>query len=375
MINNSLVAKAQLFLGYFLLTVVVVACQSEEPRIPVALAEIPFDPGGPTDVAINPHTGYIYVINSGHYVGVLQSLEQVASLETDVRPHMQPCAVAVDADRGWVYVVNYYGDSVAVIKDTEVVTVLETAGREPRDVAVEPNSGWAYVVSPYRKSPPHGEKPVVEGNVTVINGADIVGTIPLGRAPANHVVVDPVNSLVYVGCVGGEVVVIEGMKEIARFEVGLSIQTMDVNPHTGDVYVTGGDQRLYRFREGKLLDEVKLMEGNGSIRNMRVHPATGDVFLVKWAKPSEIIVVRGSKVIGRIPAGRGAMKMAIDPVTGNVYVANFNDDTVTVIHGTEMIATLDVGWYPYGIGVNPANGWVYISNTNDDTITVWGFQE
>ena len=67
--------------------------------------------------------------------------------------------------------------------------------------------------------------------------------------------------------------------------------------------------------------------------------------------------------------------MTIDPLTGNVYVADFWYSTVTVIHGTEILTTLETGWYSYDIGVNPANGRVYISNTNEGTVTVLGFQD
>jgi YVTN family beta-propeller protein len=65
--------------------------------------------------------------------------------------------------------------------------------------------------------------------------------------------------------------------------------------------------------------------------------------------------------------------MAIDPLTGNVYVANFDGNSVTTIHGTEVLTTTQVGWYPYGIGINPTNGWVYVANINDGTVSVLGY--
>jgi len=286
-------------------------------------------------------------------------------------------ALAVDEERDWVYVVRQYYDSVTVIRGTEIITTLETVGREPTDVAVEPLSGRAYVVSGYRKYPPRGEVPVVEGNVTVISDAQIISTISLSSTLATLVVADPVNGYMYVGGVGGDVVVIKGLKEVARFNVGSTVTAMDVDPHTGDVYVlyrAPNNQELSRFREGELIASAEVEGEGGEVRNLRVHPVTGDVYIVDFAR-EEVVVVRDMGVIGRLPVGWGALKMAIDPLTGNVYVANFWDNTVTVIHGTEVLATVDVGWYPYGIGVNPANGWVYVSNTNDHTVTVLGFRE
>lgn len=364
-----------------------VACSQVEPRIPVVLTTFPVEIGAPEDIVVNSRTGYVYIMNRGNRVGVLKDLEQVALLETSTDLFVEPNDLAVDEERNWVYVVNKDGDSIAVIKDTEVVAIVEAAGRQPEAVAVEPISGWAYVVGRYRQEPPRGEEPVVGGHVTILNGPERVGTISLGAISAHDVVVDPVHGYVYVAGwqetdaspIGhptkGVIVVFEGLEEIARLETLLPVNTLDVNPETGEVYASGADQRLYRFKKGKLLDTIDLIEGNGSIRNLRVHPETGDVYLVAWREEAEVIVVRGRRVIARIPSEGSILKMTVDPVSGNVYVADFWYNTVTVIHGTEVIATIETGLYPYGIGVNAANGQVYIANTNEGTVTVLGLPE
>lgn len=343
------------------------AKQSEQMgRIPEIIATVPFEVGGPGTVAVNPQTGYVYILNPANHVGVFQGIEQVASLEIGRRPS----AVAIDENGGWVYVVSEYGDSVAAIRETELMATLPTAGRRPLDVAIEQESGWAYVVSGYE--PVEGST-AVEGNVTVIHGTEIIGTILLGRVLATRTIVNS-NGYVYVGAVGGEIVIIKDLQEIARYEATSRIEAMVANAQTGDVYVLDG-QWLYRFSDDQLMDTARIGFGNDYLRNMKVHPLTGDLYIVNWGEQTEALVVRDFQVIGRAPVGPGGLKMTIDPLTGNVYVADFWSDMVTVINGTEIVATFEVGWYPYGIGVNPANGWVYVSNTNDHTITVLGFQE
>lgn len=351
-----------------------IACRQEEPRIPVALVTLDVEIPGPTDIAVNSRNGYVYIINNANQVGVIQGVEAVALLETDSPRSVNNFAMAIDEERGWVYVVNKYSDSVAVIRDTEVVAIIKAAGREPQDVAIDPDSGWAYVVSPYSYYPRPPEEIITEGNVMVLSGTEVIDTIPLGEVRTTHVTVDPVNSYVYVGSVRGTVIVLKDMEEIARYETGSSVIAMDTNLHTGDVYMVNGNQKLYHFKEGQLVDESQLTEGNASVRNMQVHPTTGDVYLINWGEQTEAIVVRRSKIIGRVPIS-GGFKMDIDPISGNVYVADFWSDLLTVIHGTEVIATFETGQYPYGIGVNPANGQVYISNTNEGTITVLGLPE
>ncbi len=226
--NKSLLFQV---LPCWLLILLIAGCQPKQPRIPVMLAEIPVDPGHPVEVAGDSRTGYVYITNEyGDYIYVLRGVEQVVTLRTGGE---KADALAVDEERGWVYVVNKGSDSVTAIRGTEVITTLEVAGDEPRDIAVEPASGWAYIVTGYRKDSPEGEKREVEGNVTVISGTEIVGTISLGRVLANRVVVDPINGYVYVGNVGGEVIVIQGMEEIARLKAGSSILDFGQNAHYG----------------------------------------------------------------------------------------------------------------------------------------------
>jgi DNA-binding beta-propeller fold protein YncE len=374
---------------HLLLALFLVACQEKEPQIPVVVTKIPVEIAAPESIAVNSRTGYVYIINRGNQVGVLKDSEQVALLETGTDLFVEPNDLTVDEERNWVYVVNKYGNSIAVIRDTGIVAIIEAAGREPRRVTVEPNSGWAYVVGPYRKEPPLGEQPVVEGHVTVLNGPELVGTIFLGDLDVRQVVADPVNGYVYVAGSQltngsqmenpskGVVVVIKGLEEIARYETNSPPQSgdhvMDVDQKTGDVFLID-NETIVQFSEGELSRTISIMD-QGYIRNLRVHPETGDIYLVAWGEQTEVIIVREKDVVAKIPIEGTALKMAIDPVTGNVYVADFWFNTVTVIHGTEVIATLETGLYPYGIAVNSANGQVYISNTNEGTVTVLGFQD
>lgn len=353
-----------------LLTTILINCQSE-PQIPKIVGEVDISPYGPGDMVIDSSTGYVYVLSGHTAVTVLNGLEKISTLPAGRRSD----SLAVDQDRGWVYVANEYSDNVTVIQENEVIATIKTTGENPNDIAIDPQSGWVYVVTGY-ETPPDGYDKEVAGNVTILQSAEVIGTMALGRVLPTHIVADPVNGYIYIGDSAGWVIVIQGMKEITRFDVGSTVSAMDVDPNTGDVYVLNraSDRNLTQFRKGELIAIAEIEEEGGSVGSMKVHPVTGDVYVVDWVR-REAIVVRNMRVIGRVPVGSGGVKMAIDPITGNVYVANFEDDTVTVIHGTEAIATLEVGWYPYGIGVNPTNGWVYVSNTNDDTITVFGFEE
>jgi DNA-binding beta-propeller fold protein YncE len=345
------------------------SCQndSKEPHLPQIVGEVDIAPYGPSQVAVNSQTGNVYVL-AGSAVFILNGSEQVMMIPTEAG---RPPALAVDEETGWVYVADLNGHSVIVLQDTELVATVELSGETLLDVAVEPHNGLAYVLSGYEIRETAEEKSVIAGKVSILKGIDIVSTISLGHMIPTHVVANPVNGNVYVGGVGGTLVILKGLEEVGRLELSSSVNAVDVNPETGEVYVIAG-QELSQIKGTELIFSEDLIEGNGGLTNLRVDPISGNAYTINTG--SEVIVTHDSNIISRLDIGRALSAMTVDPLTGNVYVADYYENKVTVINGTEVIGFFDVGWYPYGIGVNPANGWVYVSNTNGDTITVLGYE-
>ena len=73
-----------------------------------------------------------------------------------------------------------------------------------------------------------------------------------------------------------------------------------------------------------------------------------------------------------IPVGGLPISVTVNPPTGDVYVTNFNDGTVSVISGrtNTVTTTIPVGNGPVGVAVNPPTGAVYVTNIGDDTVSV-----
>ncbi|WP_423795179.1 YncE family protein, partial [Mycobacterium tuberculosis] len=64
--------------------------------------------------------------------------------------------------------------------------------------------------------------------------------------------------------------------------------------------------------------------------------------------------------------------VAVNP-GGNVYVTNFGSGTVSVINPATNTVTgspITVGLDPTGVAVNPVTGVVYVTNSLDDTVSV-----
>ena len=342
------------------------------PRIPevIKTVGIRLNSDGHGLVAVNTKTGYVYV-SAIQRITIFKDAEILSVLKTEGEDIV---SMAVDETRDLVYVVNQHSDSVSVIHGSEVIGTVPTVGHMPRSVAVEPQSGIAYVVSGHRKAPPN-EDPV-EGNVLVLSSTRIVANIKASeRVLLTQIVVDPVGGYVYAGDVSGRIIVINGLQEVAHYDLTRALAAMDVNSRTGEVYVYT-DSRLSKFRAGQLLGTVEVSERPIFWSQLRVHPVTENLYITAGGQEEgHVLVLNDMTEIANIKVGGGAKDIAFDATTQNVYVTNFEEDTVTVINGTQILATIKVGWYPYGIGVTPANGWVYVSNINDGTVTILGYPE
>jgi len=325
-------------------------------------------------VVVNPCTGYVYVAGSKH-VTILKGAEVIGEIETQ---GSQIVSMAVDEMNDLVYVVDEYDNVVTVLHGKKIIGIVPTTGHRPTKVFVEPHNRLAYIVSGYRQASPQ-EDPV-EGNILVLNGTQIVQNLQVsGRILLRDIVSDPTNDYVYASG-SKNVVVFKGLQEIARHNLKESVDSMDVNPRTGEVYALT-HQTLYRFKQGNLIDAVELSPTMGTVWQIRVHPITGAVYIPRTGYvrgEARIMVVQSMKVIEDIEVG-GLATLAIDPLTGNVYAAIFGEGkdqhTVTIIQGTQVTTKIKAGWYPYNIGVNPYNGWVYVSNINEGTVTVLGYPQ
>ena len=338
--------------------------EQEPVIIPELVEVVDVKAPGPWETFVNPKTGLAYV-NGGGTISVLQEREEIATLEIWIVDVIQD--MAIDEENGWVYGANEtFG--VTVISGTQVIETINADEYATyfKHVEVEPTRDWAYAASGHKFDILKNFYDEVYGLVTVVKGPDLIGTIPLGHVIPTAMAVDG-KGLVYVGDAGGDIIVLDGLEEVTRYKTGKRIEALDVNPLTGDVYALNNEDKLYRFNAGEQTGELSFEVP--IIFNLKVNPRTGDVYVLSGLQ--SLAVVRDMEVIARLPLNRSPRKMAADPVTGNIYIADFRDNSVAVIRGTEVITTYQVGWYPFGLGVDPRNGRLYVSNTNEGTVSIF----
>lgn len=198
----------------------------------------------------------------------------------------------------------------------------------PRDVVTDHATGRVYVAN------------FNLGTVTVIDGEseEIFDEISTGGAP-NGLAIDAVDGLLYVSdFVNDQVTVIDLVsgEVLDMISVGDGPDGIEVD-EDGYVWVSN-------LNDGTVTVLPPFFD-NGS------GGAQGE---------GETIAVGGQ-----------ALALAINPLTDNVFVANYADDTVSVIDrlSREVTDTLDVGDGPNAVGVAATAGMVYVGNHEDDTIT------
>ena len=81
--------------------------------------------------------------------------------------------------------------------------------------------------------------------------------------------------------------------------------------------------------------------------------------------------LEAQKVTANVPTGQAPSSIAVNPVTGKIYVVNAIDGTVTVIDGkTNTTVTVSGIVTPAGIAVNPASNKIYVSSAEGAAVTV-----
>ncbi len=185
----------------------------------------PSKPSGAVAVLTSTHYAYV-ALPQDDEVAVLNGTTLIAE---SVSVGNQPVDVAADPVTGYVYVVNQLGETVSVLQGTGLIDTVEV-GTTPVAVDVDPQTGYAYVVNSG------------DNTVTVIDSNNSFATtsVNVGTEPA-ALTVDPRLGRVYIANAGStSLSVLAGKSQVDQVTLGDAPQAVDVNPATGYVYVVGG---------------------------------------------------------------------------------------------------------------------------------------
>jgi YVTN family beta-propeller protein len=280
-----------------------------------------------------------------------------------------PQAVAVDATSGDLYVVGEGGHDLpgwlAVVRG-DAITGKVPVGAEPESVAVHPRTGYVYVVN--RGS----------DDVSIVSGTQVIATVDVGHRP-NHVAVDPDTGTVYVSNTWGEpddyardepgtVSIISGTRVIIQVLAGIAPQQIEVHPGNGLVYVRNHRETITVIDDAHVLADVPVGLP-WSLAAMAIEPITGYVYVAGGAS---LAVIDGTELLTTLDLGGPAIDaLAADFTTGYVYVAQ--QSRITVIDDLSVVATLPIEQMANHLACQPSTGHCYVAGllgVGDTAMTV-----
>ncbi len=102
-----------------------------------------------------------------------------------------------------------------------------------------------------------------------------------------------------------------------------------------------------------------------------VNPVTNNIYVANFASNNVTVINGGTNATTTVAAGAGPNAIAINSVTNKIYVVNEDGGSVTVIDGvTNSTTTVTVGLDPETIALNPVTNKIYVANDGGNTVTV-----
>jgi YVTN family beta-propeller protein len=249
-----------------------------------------------------------------------------------------PTGMAMDAERGYVYVTNLADDTVSVLSIPfygEITRI--SVGDEPLGVTVSSDGEYVYVSNSG------------DGTVSVINGTSVIETITVGHNPLG-IAVTLDDEHVYVANNGDNTVTVISTQDDEGKEKFTIEETINVN-------------------------DLDLMEGPYGVA---VSPYGSYVYVTNnISNTVSVIYLYSNEVTDTIDleddGGEGPLGVVVSPDDAYIYVANNLSNNVSVISKSDeytVETTIDVGAGPWGIDVGISGEYIYVANSLDNTVSV-----
>jgi YVTN family beta-propeller protein len=291
----------------------------------------------PWGVAVDPDTGMVYVSNyNSDTVSVIKEATSTVTATIPVGP--APEAVAVNPTTDTIYVANFFGESVSVINGSTgtVTDTINDVGLNPNSIAVDAATNTVYVGT------------YMSSTVDVINGATNVITteIPIPDANIHDVVVDPSTDIVYASAYNlGYVAVISTTTNSVIGELtgmcGPNGMAMNSSTNTLSVAQNYCDYGVITYSGAVISSSGGVITAFAPSKNwpnyMTELPG-GDAYAsVGAASPTSdgtVEAIANGRIVGpAVRVGPNPKMLDVDPVTAEVFVANYGSDTVTEFRG------------------------------------------
>jgi YVTN family beta-propeller protein len=276
-----------------------------------------------------------------------------------------PMNVAVNPNTNRIYVVNRDSDNLTVIDGaTNTVITTVAAGRRSIAIGVNPNTNRVYVAN------------FNSDNVSVLDGATntVIATVAVGSNPA-RVEVNPVTNRIYVGNFSSnDVSVIDGATNtvIATVATGSNPEAIAVNSVTNRIYAGNRGSANLTVIDGATNTVITTVAvGSGPIA-AEVNPVTNRVYVANFFSGDVSVIDGATNAVTNVAVGGSLGGVGVNPNNNRIYISNFGGSNLAIIDGATntVISNVTVGSAPFGVRVNPVTGRIYVANLNSNDVSV-----
>ncbi|HEV2166293.1 MAG TPA: hypothetical protein VGS23_04880 [Thermoplasmata archaeon] len=280
----------------------------------------------------------------------------IGTLYSTVKVDTQPIGAVYDAQNGYVYVANYYSNSVTVINGTTALTSVVVPS-EPEGGGFDPTTGFVDIAS-------YGGNSITFLNGTIDNGSVAVGTHPYGA------VYDAQDKEVYVPNFGSD--------NITLLRGTHTVGSVALPPGAGPVAVAydAADSEVYV--SDYALNSVSILSGSTVVKTIHVGMSPGDLaydaanqeVYVTGSASDNVTTIQGLGIVANIPLGYPVWGATYDSANQLVYLTDNGTNNVTALRGGQVLGTLPTGGIPYGDAFDGKNGFVYVTNYATGNVVV-----
>jgi len=313
----------------------------------------------PRALAIDSATHRMYAVDQ--LAGSVTAVDEVTGAATSIPVGKAPDALAIDPLASRIYVSNSGSNTITVIDGvSEAVIATVPAGRIPYAIQVDPNLHKAYVTNTY--------SPIV----TVVDGlTNTTSTLPLGAKDA--IAIDTKRHRMFLlGYEDPGLQVVDLVKgDRSREPAVMHLWGLAVDERRGILYATESQSEALLAIQEESGKQTTITTGAMPCA-ASVDTRTGDVYVANY-ETNSVTVVDGAagRAVASIAVGIHPEAIAVDEARSLIYVANTHSNNVSVIDGVTMkvIATLAAGRNPYAIAIDSVRGDVYVANFGTPSYT------
>jgi uncharacterized protein len=281
--------------------------------------------------------------------------------EEPVGVRVSPQAVAANPETKKIYAVNTNDRTVTVVSAAGRVVKKVKAGKEPSTIGINPVTNRIYVGN------------AGDGTVTVIDGSSdqVMATVSVGELPY-VVAVNSADNQVYISkTFSNTTTVIDGATNEVRI--------LDTGIQATAILADAASDKSYLINQGNSLTVLDGARGATSkIRagdrawGLALNPVTGKIYMGDTNSSMLAIVDAKTGSASAVNVGEMPVAIAVDTAANRVYVANYAGNSVTVLDGTNdaVLATIPVGTHPQAISADAATHTIYVANTGSHSVSV-----